>query len=378
MIPPFTFATAGQIRFGRGTAFEGAAAAVLAFGDTVALVHGATAARARWLIDALRGAGAEVQTIACPGEPTLAALETARTALRADPPEVVVALGGGAVIDLAKALAALMPSARPALDHLEVVGKGLPLDTAPLPCVALPTTAGTGAEVTRNAVIGLPEAGVKVSLRDPRMYPDVAIVDSALMEDAPKSVVLAAGLDAVTQVIEPYVCARANPMTDALARDAIPKGLRALKAVVEGGTADDWDAMAWTSLAGGLALANAGLGAVHGLAGVIGGVTGAAHGAICGVLLPPVLAANREAVPADSVARARLDWVAGEIAAVYGGIDGLAGWAQSHGLKGLTTLGASPDLRPEIAAKAQRASSMAANPVQLTDAALIEIMAAAG
>ena len=378
MTTPFTFATAGQIRFGCGTSREGAAAAVLSFGRNVALVHGATPGRAGWLIAALEAGGARVQTLACPGEPTLDALEAARAALRADPPDVVVALGGGAVIDLAKALAALVPATRPVLDHLEVVGRGLPLDAAPLPLVALPTTAGTGAEVTRNAVIGLPEAGVKVSLRDPRMYPDVAIVDSALMEDAPKSVVLAAGLDAVTQVIEPYVCARANPMTDALARDAIPKGLRALKAVVEGGTADDWDAMAWTSLAGGLALANAGLGAVHGLAGVIGGVTGAPHGAICGVLLPPVLAANREAVPADSVARARLDWVAGEIAAVYGGIDGLAGWAQSHGLKGLTTLGASPDLRPEIAAKAQRASSMAANPVPLTDAGLIEIMAAAG
>ncbi|MCB1356353.1 MAG: iron-containing alcohol dehydrogenase [Maritimibacter sp.] len=378
MIPPFTFATAGQIRFGRGTAFEGAAAAVLAFGDTVALVHGATAARARWLIDALRGAGAEVQTIACPGEPTLAALETARTALRADPPEVVVALGGGAVIDLAKALAALMPSARPALDHLEVVGKGLPLDTAPLPCVALPTTAGTGAEVTRNAVIGLPDQGVKVSLRDPRMYPDIAIVDPSLMHDAPKPVVLAAGLDAVTQVIEPYVCTRANPITDAIARAAIPAGLKALKAVVEGGTADDWDAMAWTSLAGGLALANAGLGAVHGLAGVIGGVTGAAHGAICGALLVPVLKANRATTSPGSAARARLDWVAAEIARVFGDTDGLARWARSHGLQPLTALGVTAALRPEIAAKAQAASSMAANPVQLSDAALIEIMAAAG
>ena len=377
MIPPFTFATAGQIRFGRGAAEGGAVAAVLGFGTRVALVHGATEARAHWLIDALRDAGAQVRTIACPGEPTLAALDAARAALRADPPEVVVALGGGAVIDLAKALAALVPSARPALDHLEVVGKGLPLDQAPLPLVALPTTAGTGAEVTRNAVIGLPDQGVKVSLRDPRMYPDIALIDSSLMEEAPKTVVLAAGLDAVTQVIEPYVCARANPMTDALARAAIPSGLRALKAVVEGGTPDDWDAMAWTSLAGGLALANAGLGAVHGLAGVIGGVTGAAHGAICGALLVPVLEANRAAAPGSGT-RARLDWVAGEIARVFGDTDGLAQWARSHGLQPLTALGVAPDLRPEIAAKAQRASSMAANPVQFSDAALIEIMAAAG
>lgn len=378
MNTPFTFATAGQIRFGRGTARDGASATVLGIGRKVALVHGATGDRARWLVDALRDGGARVQAIACPGEPTLDALDAARAGLQADPPDVVVGLGGGAVIDLAKALAALVPSPRPALDHLEVVGRGLPLDKAPLPLVALPTTAGTGAEVTRNAVIGVPGAGVKVSLRDPRMYPDVAIVDSSLMEGAPRSVVLAAGLDAVTQVIEPYVCARANPMTDAIARAAIPVGLRALKAVVEGGTAQDWDAMAWTSLAGGLALANSGLGAVHGLAGVIGGVTGAAHGAICGALLVPVVDANRAALAPDSDARARLDWVSGEIAAAFGNSDGLAHWAQSQGLKGLAALGVTADLRAEIAAKAQRASSMAANPVKLSDARLIEIMAVAG
>ncbi|MCB1338237.1 MAG: iron-containing alcohol dehydrogenase, partial [Maritimibacter sp.] len=179
------------------------------------------------------------------------------------------------------------------------------------------------------------------------------------------------------QVIEPYVCARANPMTDALARAAIPQGLRALKAVVEGGGPDDWDAMAWTSLAGGLVLANAGLGAVHGLAGVIGGMTGAAHGAICGALLPPVLAANRWAVPVGSETRARLDWIADEIAQVFGA-EGIAGWARSHGLPGLVALGVTGALRPGIAARAQRASSMAANPVPLADAALIGIMEAAG
>jgi alcohol dehydrogenase class IV len=377
MTTAFTFATAGQIRFGRGTATQ-AAGAALHHGNAVALVHGATPARAGWLVDDLENAGARVRMIACPGEPTLDALETARATLRADPPDVVVALGGGAVIDLAKALAAVVPGTRPVLDHLEVVGRGLPLEAAPLPLVVLPTTAGTGAEVTRNAVIGVPDAAVKVSLRDPRMYPDLAIVDSTLMEGAPKPVVLAAGLDAVTQVIEPFVCTRANPMTDALARSAIPTGLRALKAVVEGGGPEDWDAMAWTSLAGGLALANAGLGAVHGLAGVIGGVTGAPHGAICGALLAPVLAANRAAVPQGSEARARLDWVAQEVAVVFEDLDGLTAWARAQGLKGLSALGVTPELRPGVAAKAGRASSMVANPVTLTDDALVGIMEAAG
>ena len=376
MTTPFTFATAGHVRFGRGTAAE-AAGLALGYGRSVVLVHGASAERARWLVDDLERRGAAVRTVACAGEPTLAALETALAGLRADIPDAVVALGGGAVIDLGKALAALLPGSGSVLDHLEVVGGGRPLTAAPLPFIAIPTTAGTGAEVTRNAVIGVPGHAVKVSLRDPRMYPDVAIVDSTLMEGAPKPVVLAAGLDAVTQVIEPFVCTRANPLTDALCRAAIPPGLRALKAVVEGGGPDDWDAMAWTSLAGGMALANAGLGAVHGLAGVIGGVTGAAHGAICGALLAPVLAANRQAV-SQSEARARLDWVAGEIAAVFGPGDRLRDWARGHGLRGLAELGVTADNRAEIAAKAQRASSMAANPAPLADAALIAIMTAAG
>ncbi len=377
MTTPFSFATAGRIRFGRGTALE-APSEILALGREVLLVHGASPARAAWLIEALETEGARVRTLACPGEPTLDILETARTNLRANPPDVVAAHGGGAAIDLAKALAALLPSPRPALDHLEVVGRGLPLEAAPLPVVALPTTAGTGAEVTRNAVIGLPDRGVKVSLRDPRMYPDLALVDPALMEGAPKAVVLAAGLDAVTQVIEPYLCTRANPMTDAIARAAIPTGLAALKAVVEDGTNDDWDVMAWTSVSGGLALANAGLGAVHGLAGVIGGVTGAPHGAICGALLMPVFTANRAALPAGTETAARFDWVAHRIGDVFGSLDGFAAWTQAHGLKPLTALGVTQDLHPTIAAQAQSASSMAANPVKLSDATLIRIMADAG
>lgn len=373
----FTFATASGVRFGRGRSAE-ATEAALGYGHRVALVHGAHPGRARWLAQALKARGATVQTVACPGEPTLDLLTLQLATLRAARPDVVIALGGGAAMDLGKALAALAPGKSAPLDHLEVIGAGRPLEADPLPFIAIPTTAGTGAEVTRNAVIGVPDKGVKVSLRDARMYPDLAIVDSTLMEGAPNPVALAAGLDAVTQVIEPFVCTRANPMTDALCRAAIPQGLRALKAVVEGGGPVDWDAMAWTSLAGGMALANAGLGAVHGLAGVIGGMTGAAHGAICGTLLPDVLAANRAAVAPGRETARRLDWVAGEIAQVFGPGEAFRDWTRAQGLPGLAALGVSADLRPEIAGKARRASSMAANPVTLDEAALIEIMAAAG
>lgn len=190
---------------------------------------------------------------------------------------------------------------------------------------------------------------------------------ATLKADPPDVVVaLGGGLDAVTQVIEPYVCTRSSPMTDALCRAAIPQGLHALKAV------------ALTSLAGGKALANAGLGAVHGLAGVIGGVTGVPHGAICGALLAPVLAANRAAVPDASGARARLDRVGEQVSAVFGTAGGMAAWARGHGLRGLCELGVTPDMRAEIAAKSQCASSMKANPVDLSLAAVVVILEANG
>ncbi len=238
----------------------------------------------------------------------MALIEAGVAAARAAGADVVVSLGGGAVIDAGKAIAALIPATRPMLDHLEVVGAGLPLDHAPLPFVAIPTTAGTGAEVTRNAVISVPEHRRKVSLRDPNMLPTLAIIDPALTDHTPRGITLASGLDAVTQVIEPYVCTRANPLTDALCRDAIPKGLAALIRLMQAEDANARDDLAWVSLCGGLALANAGLGVVHGLAGPLGGLSDAPHGAICGALLPHALSANRRAVTDASYA-ARLDQV---------------------------------------------------------------------
>jgi alcohol dehydrogenase class IV len=227
--------TPGQIVFGRGAAMQ-AAGLVLARGARIILVHGANAARADWLCADLEKQGGNVTLIACPREPDVSELEAAVALLRPLSPQVIVALGGGSAIDMGKALAALLPGTGGPLDHLEVVGQGLPLLADPLPFIAIPTTAGTGAEATRNAVLTVPDHALKVSLRDPRMIPDVAIVDSTLMEGAPSGVVLAAGLDAVTQVIEPYLCNRANPLTDAICRDAIPRGLRALKAVIEAPT----------------------------------------------------------------------------------------------------------------------------------------------
>ena len=220
------------------------------------------------------------------GEPSVDDVRSAVAAGRGA--QVVLGVGGGAVIDLAKAAAALIPSECDVMEHLEIVGAGRPLQAAPLPMIAIPTTAGTGAEVTKNAVIAVPEAARKVSLRDVRMLPRLALVDPALTDGAPRGVTLGSGLDALVQVIEPYLSNKANPLSDALCRSAIPQGIAALKRLAEGEDKAARDA-----------LANAGLGAVHGLAGVIGGRFNAPHGLICGRLLGPVLAANSRALGAS-------------------------------------------------------------------------------
>ncbi|MFG6565066.1 iron-containing alcohol dehydrogenase [Sulfitobacter sp. 1A13421] len=294
---PFGFATAGRIRFGRGVAGE-AASAARGYGRQVLLLRGGSVAWVDELARDLAAAGCEVTQLRGSGEPSVEDVRAAVAAGRGA--DVVLGVGGGAVIDLAKAAAALIPSECDVMEHLEVVGAGKPLQADPLPMIAIPTTAGTGAEVTKNAVIAVPEAARKVSLRDDRMLPRLALVDPALTDGAPRGVTLGSGLDALVQVIEPYLSSKANPLTDALCRAAIPQGIAALKRLAAGEDPAARDALAYVSLSGGLALANAGLGAVHGLAGVIGGRFGAPHGLICGRLLGPVLAANRDAMGAST------------------------------------------------------------------------------
>lgn len=369
-----------RILFGRGTAAQ-AAPLALGFGQRVLLVHGGSARRSDWLADALQAGGATVHRHPCPGEPTLAMLEQALPDLRAFAPTSVIALGGGSVIDLAKALAAMIPATGAPLDHLEGVGKALPLTHDPLPLIALPTTAGTGAEVTKNAVIGVPEQGRKVSLRDDRMIARVAIVDPALTDGCPAGVTLASGLDAVTQVIEPYLSCKATPYSDAIALPAIGPGLAALMRLAAGEDAAARDALAWTSLCGGLALANSGLGAVHGFAGVIGGMTGAPHGEICGALLGPVLAMNRQR--SSGPAQERADRVCALIAGPLGcppddAPMALADWAHGAGLPRLSAMGLAAQDHAQVAQTAQGASSMKGNPVPLSMADLIAVLNAAG
>lgn len=360
---PFGFSLPGRVIFGRSEAGR-APGLIGALGDRGVLVHGADASRAAWLVDGLRAQGAAVLAVSCGAEPSLPMLRDALDRARSQGADWVCGLGGGSALDMAKALAALIPAPGGIMDHLEVVGRGLPLRVPPLPCVAIPTTAGTGAEATRNAVIGLPDHGRNVSIRDEGMLPRLAIVDPALTDGCPRGVTLASGLDALAQVIEPWLSCKATPLTDALAGPAILPGLQALMRLMQAEDPEARDRMAWTSLCGGIALANGGLGAVHGLAGVIGGLTGAAHGAICGALLGPVLDMNRRLTgDMPRLARLRAD-LAPALACPPDTVPvALADWARAQGLPGLAALGLDPARHQAVAEAALTSSSMRGNSV---------------
>jgi alcohol dehydrogenase class IV len=378
----FSFISPQSIHFGRGQSQQTAALAK-SFGEAALLVHGASARRAEWLIKSCQNAGLTTKTISCQSEPSLPDIELALAQLEGFHPNVVIALGGGSVIDFAKALAALMRCSGRPLDYLEIVGGGKPIDHPPIPMIALPTTAGTGSEVTKNAVITVPEHSIKVSLRDPRMVPDIAIIDAALMQGAPQRVALTAGLDAVVQVIEPYLSVKANPMTDAICHAAIPIGLKVLRDLVENDAPEAWDSMAWVSTCGGLALANSGLGAVHGFAGVIGGKSNAPHGEICGALLPAVLESHLRKAEGQTETHKRLQWILDLMDTHFAqseggmGVSGLRRWSTKMGLRGLEDMGLSVSDFSEVVTAASKASSMKGNPFSLSVMELLQILQAA-
>jgi alcohol dehydrogenase class IV len=382
-VTPFEFATAGRIVFGEGCAASVPARAI-EFGTKVLVVTGRDPGRAEWLVEGLQRRGAEVVLLCVEGEPDVDFVAGGAQLARRRGTQAVIGIGGGSALDAAKAMAALATNDGEALDYLEVVGSGAPLEQAPLPVIAVPTTAGTGSEVTRNAVLAVPGAGVKVSLRSPLMLPRLAVVDPALTYDLPPAITATTGLDALTQLIEPFLSPRANAMTDALCREGMPRVARSLeRAWRNGRDAEARADMAIASLFGGLALANAGLGAVHGLAAPIGGMIHAPHGAVCAALLPHVMGANVQALRAADAGHPALARAAEMGLLLAGRPDADAAVAWLHGLAArlgvprLGELGVSAADGTAIAAQAQRSSSMKGNPVALSDAQLVAILDAA-
>ena len=389
----FEFATATRIIFGPGTLREvGPIAAEM--GSRALVVMGRTAlrqaqdkpARAAPLLDGLAAQGIETVTYSVTSEPTVGTARLGTQRAQEADCDLVIGFGGGSVLDTGKAIAALLTNGGDPADYLEVIGRGQPITRPSAPCIAIPTTAGTGAEVTRNAVLASPEHRVKVSLRSPLMLPRLALVDPELTHTLPPAVTTSTGLDALTQVIEPYVSNRANPMTDALCREGMRRAARSLRRAYEQG--DDAAAredMALASLFGGLALANAKLGAAHGFAGPMGGMFSAPHGAICGRLLPHVVAVNvralQERMP-ESEALHRYD----EVAQILTGSgratadDGVA-WVQELcdvlQVPSLASYGVTPADFPLLIEKSSVSSSMQGNPIKLTRDEMREILARA-
>ena len=378
----FEFATANRIVFGPGV-FTQVAPIAAELGKRPLVVTGRDSERAFPLLDLLRQSELTPTVFAVSGEPTVDLARAGVAQARLAGCDQVIAIGGGSVLDAGKAIAMLLTNGGDPLDYLEIVGRGQAITHRSAPMIAIPTTAGTGSEVTRNAVLGSLEHKVKASLRAASMLPTVALVDPELTYTVPPDVTATTGLDAFTQCLEPFVSPRANPLTDSLCREGMQRAARSLHRAYENGEdAAAREDMAVASLFGGLALANAGLGAVHGFAGPIGGMFPAPHGAICARLLPWVMEANVRALqhrsPFDpSLARyeeiGRL--LTGKPAATA--TDGVA-WIQalteSLRVPPLSRFGVTPADFPEIVAKSQQASSMKANPIALTDAELTGIL----
>jgi len=375
----FEFATAGRIMAGAGRAAE--LPGVLAgLGSRVLACTGANPARHA---DLLAGLGLPAATFPVAGEPTVELARAGVGAAREHGADVIAAIGGGSVIDTAKAVAMLLGNGGDPLDYLEVIGAGRPITQPAVPCVAVPTTAGTGAEVTANAVLAAPEHRIKASLRSPLLIPRVALVDPQLTVSCPAPVTAASGLDALTQCLEPFVSVRANPLTDGLAREGLRRAAAGLRAAYTDGTdlAARTD-MALCSLLGGMALANAKLGAVHGLAGVIGGTADVPHGFACAAVLPAVVEANMRALRSAPDGGWALDRYAESARLLTGDPsasieDGLA-WIRDTirllAVPGLATFGIEPAQAAEIAAAAARSSSMQGNPVPLPESTLRDIV----
>lgn len=381
----FQFATATKIVFGAGALAE-LPRLVRGFGKRTWLILGRAQRHGETVRRLLEGAGSSVDIACVAGEPSVEDVVAIVAAARAGNAELIVGVGGGSVLDAAKAVAALLANPGDPLDFLEVVGRALPLTRPPLPFVAVPTTAGTGAEVTKNAVLASSAHGVKVSLRSDSMLPQVALVDPELTLSLPPALTAATGLDALTQVLEPYVSCQNNPLTDAIAREGMQRAARSLRrAFHQGSDLEARTDMALVSVFGGLCLANAKLGAVHGFAGPIGGMFPAPHGAVCARLLPLVVARNLEALRArdpNGPYLARYTDVARILTGhASASADDAAPWLRDLvnelEVPPLARYGLTRAALPQLITSAQRSSSMQGNPIVLSHDELTQTLEAA-
>lgn len=379
-VAPFTIARLPRIRFGAGVLADVPALAA-GYGHKALIVTGKASFLASDAFGALekgltaQGVGFDVVSI--PGEPSPEMVDAAVAAHKNGGVGVVLGIGGGSALDAAKAIAGLLHPGNSVMDHLEGVGPEAPYEGPAVPFIAVPTTAGTGSEATKNAVLSRHGTeGFKKSFRDDKLVAEWALVDPELIRTCPQSVVAANGMDAFTQLLESYVSTKANPMTEALAWAGMEAFARGFWAAYAGGGSEAAVAgrahVAFASLQSGICLAQTGLGSVHGLASPLGAFFPIPHGVVCGTLLAAATEVNVRALAqrdAGGVALAKYRRIAGllsgreDVAAL---VDMLSEWTHRLGLERLSAYGMSDADVPRVVANS-RGSSMKTNPVVLTD-----------
>ena len=378
----FEFATANRIIFGNGTINQ-VDALSKSIGRRAIVVCGNSIHRAEPLFEQLSHVGIDFIMFQIKDEPTISVVCEGVQLARKEKCDIVIGFGGGSALDAGKVIAAMLTNDGDLLDYLEVIGNGKTISNKSAPYIAIPTTSGTGAEVTRNAVLKSAEHQVKVSMRSPMMLPDLAIVDPELTHTMPPAVTASTGLDAFTQLMEAFVSNKANPLTDSLCREGMRRAARSLQRAFENGSDKSArEDMSLASLFGGLALANAKLGAVHGFAGPIGGMFPAPHGVVCARLLPYVMETNIHALKSRSSGSpilSRFDEI-GKILTGNNSANKEDGLEFVHCLcdvlnvPHLSEFGLTEADFPAIVGKSQKASSMKGNPVELTDEELVGIL----
>jgi alcohol dehydrogenase class IV len=377
----FEFSMATRILFGEGRLSE--VASIAASKGNRAFILTDSYERVEKLIKSLLDLKMSFYIFVVKNEPTINIVLMAIRILRESIFDVIISMGGGSTIDAGKAANALAVNPGDPLGYFEVIGSGDIIKVPPLPFIAIPTTAGTGSEVTRNSVISFPEKGIKVSLRSPFLQPTVAVVDPELSYSMPPKLTASTGFDALTQVIEPFICNASTPLTDTFCRAGIFLGSKSLLlAYNNGNNRSARQDMSLVSLFGGLALSNARLGAVHGLAGPLGGLHPIPHGVICACLLPLVMEANFRAMRSrmpNSPILIRFT----EIAQLLTGksnsdageaITFLFELKEKLSIPHLGKYGLVPDEIPKLIEQAQNSSSMKGNPIKLSDLELISIL----
>jgi len=385
----FDFFSAGHVVFGPGQ-WERLGGFAAQLGSRAILISNVGEPDDGGLIDRscrlIEQAGVAATRYRQRGEPRVEDVEQALTQARDANCDVVVGLGGGSAIDCAKAVAGLLTNGGSPLDYMEVIGKGQTLTRPAAPWIAVPTTAGTGAEVTRNAVIGCPQKRFKASLRSELLLSRIALVDPTLGIGVPPDVTAHSGMDALCQLIESYTSVRSQPITDAMALQGIEMAARALpRAVADGTDLQARSEMALAALISGITLTNVGLGAVHGFAAPAGANYPIPHGTVCARLLPPVLEANVAALRAQATDRPCLakyaqigraltggDYPDSE--AIAAGVQYLFDLVNEFQIPSLREFGLQPEGFDELVALARQSSSMRYNPVKLSDESLREIL----